>query len=66
MNNRLFLYSSLFLVLILLFDASDDGAENMRVTEQPAVPETSSQVTKQNDAPDQETASQTKSKLSEL
>ena len=65
MNNRLFLYSSLFLVLILLFDASDDGAENMRVTEQPAVPETSSQVTKQNDAPDQETASQTKSKLSE-
>ena len=65
MNNRLFLYSSLFLVLILLFDASDDGAENMRVTEQPAVPETSSQVIKQNDAPDQETASQTKSKLSE-
>ena len=42
MNNRIFLYSSLFLVLILLFDASNniDGNANRNI--QPTIPETSS------------------------
>ena len=42
MNNRIFLYSSLFLVLILLFDASNNIDGNVNRNIQPTIPETSS------------------------
>ena len=51
MNNRLFLYSSLFLVLILLFDASDQGSDNIKSNNQPIIPETGSQVVEHNNKP---------------
>jgi len=51
MNNRLFLYSSLFLVLILLFDASDQGDDNLKSNNQPIIPETGSQVVEHNSKP---------------
>ena len=42
MNNRIFLYSSLFLVLILLFDASNNIDHRANEITQPGIPETSS------------------------
>ena len=42
MNNRIFLYSSLFLVLILLFDASNNDINQLNIGSQPNIPETSS------------------------
>jgi YidC/Oxa1 family membrane protein insertase len=42
MNNRIFLYSSLFLVLILLFDASNNDVSQPVASSQPNIPETSS------------------------
>ena len=42
MNNRIFLYSSLFLVLILLFDASNNDVSQPVANSQPNIPETSS------------------------
>ena len=42
MNNRIFLYSSLFLVLILLFDASNNDGGQPITDSQPNIPETSS------------------------
>ena len=42
MNNRIFLYSSLFLVLILLFDASSNNVSQSVSSSQPNIPETSS------------------------
>ena len=42
MNNRIFLYSSLFLVLILLFDASNNNVSQPVTNSQPNIPETSS------------------------
>ena len=53
MNNRIFLYSSLFLVLILLFDASSNNVSQSIVSSQPNIPETSSASNQKNIEPKQ-------------
>ena len=54
MNNRIFLYSSLFLVLILLFDASNNNVGQPTVSSQPSIPETSSASDRANVEPKQD------------
>ena len=54
MNNRIFLYSSLFLVLILLFDASNNNVGQPTVSSQPSIPETSSASDQANVEPKQD------------
>ena len=54
MNNRIFLYSSLFLVLILLFDASSNNVSQPTASSQPNVPETSSASNQKNTEPTQD------------
>ena len=54
MNNRIFLYSSLFLVLILLFDASSNNVSQPTVSSQPNIPETSSASNQKNVEPKQD------------
>ncbi len=55
MNNRIFLYSSLFLVLILLFDASNNTEDFKSANTQPNIPETSSSTIGEYIEPKQET-----------
>ena len=54
MNNRIFLYSSLFLVLILLFDASSNNVSQPTAGSQPNIPETSSASNQKNTEPTQD------------
>ena len=54
MNNRIFLYSSLFLVLILLFDASNNTDVHVKESIQPSIPETSSSASNNYVEPKQE------------
>jgi len=54
MNNRIFLYSSLFLVLILLFDASSNNVSQPTASLQPNIPETSSVRNQKNIEPKQD------------
>ena len=56
MNNRIFLYSSLFLVLILLFDASNNDTNQLNTGSQPNIPETSSASDQTRIEPKQEIA----------
>ena len=55
MNNRIFLYSSLFLVLILLYDASNNNAMQPTTNSQLSIPETSSTSDQRFVEPEQKT-----------